>query len=187
MNYTLKIKQLPADLSIMISEFADLSREREIKINALAASLLDNSNDPDSGSGIVVFSHNGERFICLSMARNSTGNEYDDLSKQWWEYDEMRCYVRRSGYRNAQASYIITSGEWKDFATMLLEMIDDERYCALCGHINPRYGKGANFVCKECALAEMQSPCIHCKSKMGRADDSNLPRLEHPTCKRRRT
>ena len=194
------------NLSEMISEFADLSREREMKINGLAASLLENSyRSDDDETGSVIFTHNGERFECVSIAENIDGtDEYDDLSGMFWGFGAVRCYVKRLGYRNRHAPYIIKDTYpaalcWRNYATKLLEMIDDKRFCVLCGQLNPDYTgvskaccdslkipQENNFVCKACALAEMKTPCVTCKSKMGRADNNLEERLEHPTCKRRR-
>ena len=196
------------NLATMISEFADLSKQREIKINALGGRLDHHVYAGDDNgigeSGMVVFKHNGERFLCVDMREKMHGSNYDDLSREFWSEGYVRCKVCRlyehgrpnlgHGRHFVQGGYVAAWRNWKDLAKQLLETIDDKKFCTLCGELTPRYSpridgretSDNNTICQDCALDEMKTSCIHCKSIMGRADDPGLERLEHPACKRRR-
>ena len=177
----------------MIAQFADLDKQREIKIAALADSLGDNSiASGNDETGSFNMTHGGKTFLLYNIGENLEGEEYDVFSTMWWAYGGCRCaIVRASVYTRIYPTYVLHDGQdpdrnWEGLAKRILEMIDDNRFCYLCGQLVNWYGGGKHMICKSCALGEMKTPCVCCKVQMGRADDPSERLLMHPECKRRK-
>ena len=190
------------NMSNMIADFADLSRQREIKIAALTHSLRFNSfTDDDGDRGEFSFTHRGERFR-VSFIGQVTESGYNNDTGNWVDEDSVNIFIRRVGIPGPlNGSWIISSMyHGKDFEGMakhLLELIDDSRFCLFCGqlfdyypnvHLHPKLHRVVekNPICMKCALNEMKTPCVCCKIQMGHAYNPDDEKLMHHMCKRRR-
>ena len=178
----------------LIAALADVDGARAAKIQAFAEELENHQYYGDEEKGRFTVTHKGITFDICDAGENMEGDLYHEESGQFWNYGDHACQVcRTSGFTRLYHNYYFIAGTFKELATKILDLMDDERYCTLCGAL---FEEMKGFcICQRCALSELPAPCRTCGKKHGR--DSYPPvhvltglqsreAPEHPMCKKRR-
>lgn len=181
---------LAPDLVTMVQEFGDVDGARKAKLAAIERGLLDNQFfDDDGNSGSFHVTHKGVTYEVSDIRENNEGETYHE-SGTFWSYGHICCRVLRThGFTRYNHNYFHFDESEKLLATSILNLMDDERNCSLCGALFPEDGcyKG-HAICPQCALSELPKKCCTCRKIHGRNlyPAQSTERPEHPMCKKRR-
>ena len=172
----------------LIATFADVNEVRESKIQAFAEMLEANQNygsDVNAATGSFNVTHKGIEVHVRDIEQHLGYAEYHEVSGKFWEFRDYHCQVVRIGHTRYNHNHYFVADSTRALAVLIIELMDDMRYCALCGALFDKM-KGKT-ICHECALSELPIPCRTCGKKHGRNYSLSFDELpEHAQCKERR-
>ena len=175
----------------LIAELADVNGLRAAKIKAFAESLEANTyvDDITSEQGSFYVTHKGKEFNVCEVDHNCSGTDFYTLhekSQMLWGQDDVCCKVISAAVCvQMRHNYYFMGESFEDLATKIIDLMDDERCCELCGALFE--GMEGFCICQRCALSELPEPCATCGKKHGRDVHSHTEEApEHTMCKKRR-
>ena len=170
------------NLTSLVSEMGDLDGTRAATIEGLTLSIEKIVFSDEK----TVFTHKGV-IVHITHVMENDGDTDDSefIRGERWDYEDVVACVKRVSPDDPVAYCVwMVANNFETLATKILDLMDDQKYCSLCGQLNQEMKAD---ICRKCAISELTKPCRSCKRLIGRGmllNEDGEP--EHAACKRRR-